>query len=142
MTSSLPFVRPARLCPHVQCQPKGGVLADDSFHRRGQQPDRQTHFWPLHSCTWLQWGVIDCLLDFTLVMLCLSMSFFFAHAMMALSRKIAFSFAGNMLRYVPLQVLQSSFVNTPSPRRVSWALKSAWSRFYPLRLKVFALNIG
>ena len=53
--------------------------------------------------------------------------FFFAHAIMPLSRKIAFAVAGSMLRYLPLQVIQSSSVNAPSPRRVSWALKSAWS---------------
>ena len=28
---------------------------------------------------------------------------------------------------MPLAVIQSSSVNTPSPRRVSWALKPAWS---------------
>ena len=79
---------------------------------------------------------------------------------MALSRKFALSVAESMLRTLPLQVIQSSSVNTPSPRRVRWALNSAssahccrtssvkvmalstsWYRsLYPLGLMAFALN--
>ena len=106
-------------------------------------------------------GAIGCLLAFTLSMLCLIMSFFSAYARMALYRKTAFSVAGSMLRLLPLQLLQSSSLNTPSPRLVSWTLKSVWSDYrcctssvnvmalsksgfmlYPLGLTTFALNSG
>ena len=40
--------------------------------------------------------------------------------------KTMFEVGLSMLRFPPLQLLQSYSVNPPSPRRVSWALKSAW----------------
>ena len=159
MTPSLPFVRPASV--HMfDVSLKTVFLLMIVFVGRpaAWSADSLLAAAQFYSATM---GAIGCLLAFTLAMLCLIISFFLAHAMMALSRKIAFSGAGSMLRYLPLQLLQSSSVNTPSPSRVSCALKSAWSapccrtssvkvmalskswyRLYPLGLTAFALNSG
>ena len=120
---SLTAICQARLCPHVRWQPNYGVLADNIFHREDSSLIGILTF---GRCT-VAMGAIGCLLAFTLSMLWLIMSFFSAHARMALHRKTAFSVAGSMSRSLPLQLLQSSSVNTPSPKLVSWDLKSIWS---------------
>ena len=135
--------------------PNYGVPAANIFH---QKDSSLIGILTFGRCT-VAMGAIGCLLAFILSMLCLIMSFFSAYARMALHRKTAFSVAGSMLRLLPHQLLQSSSVNTPSPRLVSWALKSVWSApryrtssvkvmvlsksgyvLYPLGLTAFALN--
>ena len=103
-----------RLCPQFRCHPKVGVLADDSFHREASSLIGRVTFGRCTVAVGYN-GAIGCMLAFTLSMLCLIISFFFTHARMALSRMIAFSVAGSKLRSLPLQLLQSSSVNTPSP---------------------------
>ena len=81
--------------------------------------------------------------------------FSYAHARLALSRKIAFSVAGNVLRSLHIQLLKSSSVNTHSPGAslVPWSLHLAVAQVrwmwwhcqklaYPLGLRAFALNSG
>ena len=112
---SLTVICQASLCPQIQCQPKYGILAEISFHREASSLIGRLTF---GRCTvalrynggnMLPVGLhhIDVMLDHVF--------FFFAHAMMALSKKIAFSVAGSMLRSLFLQVLPSSSIKHLHP---------------------------
>ena len=112
--NSLAAICLARLCPQFRCHPKVGVLADDNFHREASSMIGGVTFGRITVAVGYNGGN-GSKLAFTLSMLCLIISFFFTHARMALSRKIAFSVAGSKLRSLPLRLLQTSSVNTPPP---------------------------
>ena len=158
VNDSLAAICLARLCPQFRCQPKVGVLADDSFHREASSLiDRPTFgrctvALGYNGCNRLHVGLhlIDAMLD----------HFFFLRTCKdGIVQEDCLLRCGKHVEVSTTPASPVFFRKHTFTRRVSWALTSAWSApycrassvnvtasskswymLYPLGLPAFALQ--
>ena len=122
---SITAICQARLCPQVRCQPKDGVLADDSFHREASSLIGRLSFGRCTVALGYSGGNrLHVGLHLSDVML---YHIFPSKCEDDIVQEDCLLCCGKHVNVSTLQLLQSSSINIPSPRRVSCAPTSAWS---------------
>ena len=123
---SLAAICLARLCPQFRCQPKVGVVADDSFHREASSLIGRLTFG--HCTVALSYNGGNCLhVGLHLIDVMLDNFFFLRTCKDGIVQKDRLLCSGQHVEVSTYPAPSVLFREHTFTGRVIWALKSAWS---------------